>query len=112
MQYDPAEVEQRIKKLNNQSFFFGIPGLIVQAVGFNVVGGVIGLVVGLTGTALLIYGLSFYARSRGQHPALAALGLLSLLGLIVLALLPRKCIVCGGSSQRGHCVQCRAPVAK
>jgi hypothetical protein len=112
MQYDPAEVEQRLKKLNTQSFVFGVPGLILQAVGYNVVGGLAGLAVGLLGTGLLIFGLSFYARSRGQHPAFAALGFLSCLGLLILALLPKKCIVCGGGSKKGRCLQCGAPVAK
>ncbi len=112
MAYDPAEVTQRLKKLNNQSFMFGVPGLIMQAVGSNAIGGIVGLLVSLLGTGLLIFGLTFYARSRGQHPGFAALGLLSCLGMLILALLPKKCIVCGGGSQRGQCVQCGAPVAK
>lgn len=110
-QYDPREVAARISKLNNTSFIFGVPGLLLQGVG-NMTGGIAGVLASLAGTILLIVGLSFYARSRGQHPAYALLGLLSLLGLIILAVLPKKCVVCGGPSARGACTQCGAPVAK
>lgn len=112
--YDPAEVQHRLKKLNNQSLAWGVPGLILQSVGSlggESLGGASGLV-WLLGTGLLIRGLALYAQSRGHHWAFAFLGLFSCLGMIVLALLPKKCIVCGGSSKAGACVRCYAPVAQ
>jgi len=113
-QYDPAEVQQRLKKLNNTSLMIGGPGLLLQIIGSamgNSLGGLAPLF-SLAGTGLLIYGLTFYVRSRGYHWALAFLGLFSCLGLVVLALVPRKCIVCKGASKMGQCVQCGAPVAQ
>ena len=103
---------ERIKKLNEKSLMIGVPGLMLQAAGGTIVGGVTGLTVLAVGTVLLVVGLGYYARSRGQHPALGLFGLLSLVGLVVLALLPRRCVVCGGSSKKGHCVSCGAPVAE
>ena len=61
---------------------------------------------------LLIVGLGYYAMSRGQSKWFGALGLLSCLGLIVLALLPKKCLVCTGPVQRAFCQRCGAPGAK
>ena len=95
-----------IAKYNRMSFFFGIPGLLLQiacvflsnvfttqasagtvpsvflmaAFGFfEIVGGV-----------LLIVGLCFYAKAKGYSAALGMLGLLSCLGLLIIALLPDK----------------------
>lgn len=113
--YDPAEVQARIDGLNKKSFVFGVPGLALQVVG-NVVsqsaGTAAGSAVSLVGTVLLVYGLSFYARSRGQNPWLGLLGLLSCLGMIILAVLPRRCVVCGGPVKAARCQQCGAPGAK
>jgi hypothetical protein len=105
--YDPNEVRARIKHLNSVSFLFGVPGLILQGVGNQAVGGLMSL----AGVTLLVIGLSYYARSRGRSPWFAALGLLSCLGLLILALLPKRCVVCGGPSAAGQCTQCGAPVA-
>jgi hypothetical protein len=75
---------------NRTSLTIGIPGLILQPIGNFVVGGDLGLIVTLAGTALLIAGLCFYARGKGYHMAFGALGLLSCVGLFVLAVLPDK----------------------
>ncbi len=113
--YDPAEVQARIDGLNKKSFAFGVPGLVLQVAG-NVLsrgtGTDAGTLVSVAGTALLMIGLSYYARSRGQHPSYGLLGLLSCLGLLLLAVLPRKCLVCAGPVKAARCQQCGAPGAK
>lgn len=83
---------------NKKSLTFGIPGIIVQIIGNvlvrtqegNTMMVLLGAVVALAGTVLLIVGLSFYARGKGYHPAFGLLGLLSCLGLIILAVMPDK----------------------
>jgi hypothetical protein len=47
-----------------------------------------GYVMVVTGIGLIMAGLAFYARSKGRHPAWCILGLLSVLGLLVIVLLP------------------------
>lgn len=75
---------------------FGVPGIVLQFVGWLMQGDTIpggsplGLVVQVVGTVLLIVGLSFYARAKGHHPAWGLMGLLSIIGLIVLAVLPDR----------------------
>jgi hypothetical protein len=82
----------------------GIPGIILQFVGWFMSGNAAGaagrnatpemsipaLLVTLTGTVLLIVGLSLYAKAKGYHPAFGLFGLLSIIGLIVLGVLPNK----------------------
>ena len=47
----------------------------------------IGSFVALGGSLLLIIGLGFYAKAKGRHPAWGLMGLLSLIGVLVLACL-------------------------
>ena len=81
---------------NRTSLMFGVPGIVMQIAGYmmqkDAIGGghALGLVIGLTGTVLLMVGLSFYARAKGHHPAWCLMGLLSIIGLIVLGLLPDR----------------------
>lgn len=80
-------------KLNRTSLLIGAPGLILQVIGHSIrVGGNegLGLTIALIGGVLLIVGLSFYARAKGYHGAWGLLGLLSCLGLLILALMPDK----------------------
>ena len=89
-----------IKKYNNLSFVWGVPGILIQfagqilaqmaqqpgsevdpALAFS------GCGVTLFGTALLMVGPAYYAKSRGRHPAWCLMGFLSCLGLIFLAFL-------------------------
>jgi hypothetical protein len=80
-----------IRRYNNLSLALGVPGLILQIVGFVLQRSAgkeaLGLVVALLGTALLVTGLGFYALSRGRNPAWCLLGLLGIIGLVALALL-------------------------
>ena len=87
---------------NRKSLALGIPGIILQILG-NIMyrqGGATGgpgrpapdanpiwLLVALVGTGLLIAGLAFYAKAKGRSPAWGLMGLLSIIGLIVLACL-------------------------
>ena len=50
----------------------------------------IGLAVAVAGTVLLILGLSMYARAKGHSPWWCLMGVLSIIGLIVLAALPDR----------------------
>ena len=84
-----------IKEYNRKSFYFGIPGIILQIAGQlmrDSTGGItsLGSVISLAGTALLITGLVFYAKAKGRHPAWCLMGLLSIIGIIILALLKDK----------------------
>ncbi len=82
------------KAQNRTSLALGIPGIILQLVGNFALRSAdgqsltwAGVAVSLIGTVLLIVGLSFYAKAKGRNPAWGLMGLLSIIGLIVLALL-------------------------
>ena len=51
---------------------------------------ILGIVVGLVGTAVFVWGCVNYAQGKGYSPWLGLLGLLSCIGLIVLVILPDK----------------------
>jgi len=79
-----------IKRYNNLSFVFGVPGLILQVVGNFKLSSPeprLGLLLYLAGTVLLLIGFSYYAIARGRHPAWCLMAFLSCIGLIVLAFL-------------------------
>ena len=63
-------VGAEVKRLNMLSFALGIPGMGLQVYG-NATGQ---MAITLLGTALLIGGLVMYAKMRGRHSALLALG--------------------------------------
>lgn len=50
----------------------------------------LGFLIFLLGFGLFIFGCTNYARAKGYHWALGFLGVLSLVGLIILAILPDK----------------------
>lgn len=68
---------------------------------------------GLGGTILAVFGLSEYAKMKGRHRAWGLVGLLSLIGLLILYLLPPICRRCGtkNSYSNERCSECQAPVA-
>jgi hypothetical protein len=78
-----------IKQYNNVSMAIGAPGLVIQTVGV-IAGGPIGILGFLAGTALLLVGLAYYAKAKGQHPVWCLFGLGSIVGLVVLSLLPDR----------------------
>jgi hypothetical protein len=71
-------------------------GLALQIVGNVMVDGseqaglILGLVAMLAGVAIFIWGCMSYSRGKGQSLYLGFLGLLSIVGLVVLVLLPDK----------------------
>ena len=71
-----------IKKLNNKSMAFGVPGIIIQTIGFA-----INPIVVLLGGVLLIIGLGYYAKAKGHSGYFGLFGLLSWIGIIVLIVL-------------------------
>jgi len=73
-----------IKRYNNISLTVGIPGLIIQIAGYLMDNQPFLL---LAGTVLLIIGLVYYAKAKGRSPAWGFMGLLSIIGMIVLACL-------------------------
>ena len=89
-----------IKRDNNISMAFGVPGLVLPVIGLLAEAPILNIV----GTVLLTVGLVYYAKAKGRHPAWCVLGLLSsigyfnsgigaalaFLGLIVLAALPDR----------------------
>lgn len=105
------EISRTISRLNNLSLLLGGPGLLLQGAG-NVTGGVVGAVMMLVGTALLIWGLTYYAKMRGQSPWFGLLGLLSCVGMVILLLLPKNCHNCGQSVKGVACGHCGAPAPK
>ena len=75
-----------IAKYNNISLLLGIPGLVIQ-----MAGAVRSMpIVFVIGTILLITGFSFYAKAKGRNPAWGLFGLLSWVGILVLALIKEK----------------------
>jgi hypothetical protein len=84
---------------------------VLQAAGRSI-GDVEGLVLVFGGTALFIAGLWFYAKMRGQHPAMCLLGLVSCLGMLILYFLPKKCLNCQTSAgySATRCQRCTAPL--
>lgn len=96
-----------IAKYNRKSLMLGIPGLLLQ-IGCIFTSNFIAAKAGsggsapplalagvlalgsIAGSVLLIIGLCFYAKAKGYSPVLGLLGLLSCLGLLILAILPDK----------------------
>lgn len=83
-----------IKHYNNISLAIGVPGLLLQTVAafyeWPASEQVVGTLLVLAGTAMLLVGLAFYAKAKNQHPVWCLFGLLSIIGVIVLAVLRNK----------------------
>lgn len=96
-----------IAKYNRKSLMLGIPGLVLQ-IGCIFISNLIvakakstgdvpsAAMIGacslgsIIGSILLIVGLCYYAKAKGYSAVLGLLGLLSCLGLLILAVLPDK----------------------
>ncbi len=72
-----------IKKYNNISLAWGIPGLVIQTAGFLLQDNWEMWL----GTLLFVVGLAYYAKAKGRHPAWCLMAFLSLIGMIVLGCL-------------------------
>ncbi len=84
-------------RLNRISLLWGGPGLAIQILAYLAVRAttdpllaLLALLSVLGGTALLLIGLGYYAKAKGHSAAWGLFGLLSVIGLIVLACLPDK----------------------
>ena len=75
-----------IANYNNLSFVVGVPGIILQILGALTPGPGLELL----GTVLLTLGLAYYAMAKGRSPAWCLLGLLSIIGIVLLACLDDK----------------------
>jgi hypothetical protein len=115
---DDREIKRAIARDARSSFAFGAAALIVMFVGgcmfvgasgtLPVWASTIGFGLQVAGTALLVVGLGFYARKRGHSIVLGGLGLLSWLGIIIVAAVPKRCRRCrtkvrGRASACGEC---------
>ncbi len=80
-----------IKAYNRMSFVLGIPGLLIQALGLYMVEGTGNsrgwLIVAIGGIVFMV-GLAYYAKAKTRSPWWCLLGLFSLLGMIILAIMP------------------------
>jgi hypothetical protein len=92
------------KAQNSKSLKWGVPGLVIQTLGSflpQIIGdadpntmaiGTIVLmwVLMISGTAMFIVGLGYYAAAKGHSRWAGLLALLSIIGLIVLVCLPDR----------------------
>jgi hypothetical protein len=114
------EIRKKISRLNLLSFVFAVPGLLLQVGGGALIAGTqnapsaAGMIVllRLIGAPLVIAGLCFYASMKGRSWALGLLGLLSCLGLLILALFSKSCHNCRttASYRAKECQTCGAPM--
>lgn len=72
-----------IKKYNNISLAWGVPGLVIQTAGILCDQP---LVMWL-GSLLFLVGLAYYAKAKRQHPAWCLMAFLSIIGILVLGCL-------------------------
>jgi uncharacterized membrane protein HdeD (DUF308 family) len=82
-----------IKGYNQMSFALGVPGIILQLVGLYaamMMGSSWGAAFIAVGICLFIAGLAYYAKAKARSPWWCLLGLLSLLGMIILSLIPDR----------------------
>ena len=84
-----------IKRYNNLSFLFFIPGIIAQVPGFILMDkhklseplGILALLLLIGGTLMAITGFVFYAKAKGRSPLWGVAGFIGLPGLLLLAVL-------------------------
>jgi hypothetical protein len=84
-----------IQRDNNMSFVLAVLGMVMQVVGYVMVRSQpefthLGVLLGISGTILLLVGFAYYAMAKGRNPAWCVMAFLSCLGLIVLACLKDK----------------------
>lgn len=86
-------------QLNRKSLMLGIPGIVLQLAGnfmtprsdsADAVALLLPALLMIGGTILLIIGLGYYASAKGHSRWWGLMGFLSLIGLIVLAVMPDR----------------------
>lgn len=125
-QIDPEKAEKiraRIRNLNLLSFALAIPGIAIQVYGrMSLEPGLngspdpqkqlISALLILLGAGLVIAGLACYAIMKGRSGGWGLLGLLSVIGLIALNFLGKRCQNCqreGGANAK-QCQWCHGPL--
>lgn len=83
-----------IKRYNNISLALGVPGVALQIAAHIWLQREAGSdhepllrILMLLGTVMLLLGLAYYAKAKGRHEAWCLFGLLSIIGIILLAAL-------------------------
>jgi hypothetical protein len=84
-----------IKRYNNLSFLFFIPGVIAQVAGIILLEehvppeslGILASFLVIGGTLMAITGFAFYAKAKGRSPLWGVAGFIGLPGLLLLAVL-------------------------
>ena len=83
-----------VKRYNNLSFLFFIPGILLQIAGFVLNRDQpqnsfepLAVVLLIAGTALAISGFAYYAKAKGRSVSWALAGFIGLPGLLLLAIL-------------------------
>ena len=79
-----------IKRYNNLSFLFFIPGIVAQVTGFMLEDkyelpepmAILTLVLLIGGTLMAITGFGFYAKAKGRNPIWGLVGFVGLPGLL------------------------------
>lgn len=91
------------KRLNRISLTWGVPGFLAEIAGVALQDSVrwapgsvdssragLGALLVAVGTVMLIVGLCYYAKAKGRNAAWGLLGILSLIGVVVLAVMPDR----------------------
>jgi hypothetical protein len=87
--------EKMIKRYNNLSFLFFLPGIVAQIAGGILLQnhdpsepmGILALALMVVGTLLAIAGFGYYALAKGRSPFFGLLGFIGVPGLLLLAVL-------------------------
>jgi hypothetical protein len=92
------EHKKELEKSSNIKIVIGIVGMIASRViplGADPAGpiAIIAIVIGLLSLIPWFWGLADYARSKGYSAVMAVLGICSIIGLLVLVVLPNKYII-------------------
>jgi len=84
-----------IRRYNNLSLLFFLPGLVAQVPGFILLqnhqppdsNGILGLILLIGGSLMVITGFGYYAKAKGRSPIWGILGFIGFPGLLLLAIL-------------------------
>lgn len=83
-----AEYKQKTNIGVGVGLVLSILGRIMMTAGSGLA--LLGLFLAIGGLVIFIWGCVNYAQGKGQHPAWGLLGLLSIIGLLILVLMPDR----------------------